>query len=729
MDSNFNHIKLAQLYPNYLCRLDFSYIKLAQAYPDPPKNELFWLTSPRTYFSENPNGQKMRHLGNIQPSIPYSYISSIENQDHPRDDTLSHSKKAAKLRGLAMNHLTQDQTRDTTFILNIGHTRIPTSTDKYLDSNKKVLEINKFRPKSFDPILKEFSNDTQDTKINYLNKISDKILTQIQNHSIWNPLKKLTSHLHGLPHFKIDHDLNSLEFIDNNYNDSTNNVSERQHQIQLKTTGFLNDSFLNEDMGYNTAADIVSPNHVIKRTEEGKFDKRGLPVRYIAQNQQIRNICNSIPTNITSPENVFDDIDMSFVFVHENIKIIWCMIPKCGTTFWRKILMGINKGIYNMSMVTQLPWLFTKNSKTLNYHKQKNTLDIIHKYPKFIFTRHPFERLHSAYIDKILGSNNYVVNAVHEEIKNIMRLKHLTASNQSKEGINSSIDNSETTNTNYGGKFKVLTNGSLEEAWIRPPWSSNISDEGKGGKEEEDSEEEEEGNEEDDHPLTFSQFLSYIVEHEKYFPGRSMNAHWQPSYNICQPCNIPYDFVGKLENMNIDGQVLFDMLEFSKLMPFPADLRPNHSFRKIGDTKSIFRALDPELYKKIRHVYDQDFKMFNYSDMGYDPSKPYTVSSPDSISSAGYEVNDSFHNEEDNKLYDNKLYDEEKDDLNYDVWTDNKRPFEDYVNDYHDTEDAENDLEDENNDTENEKNDIEEDELDELDEEKLEKYVRDNEEM
>ncbi|CAK9297764.1 unnamed protein product [Gordionus sp. m RMFG-2023] len=543
---------------------------------------------------------------NIQSSIFFSYSITTDTQD-PEENTIPHLEGTADPIGLARRHLARDQTQDA--ILNI-----PSPSRKDLESNnieeneflgKNVSEINKYKRKNFDSLLGEYYNEALNSKLNYPQNILEKIL--IQNHSIWNSLKIL--------HLKIGGDLKSLEFTNNH-----NNINSQQ-QVQLERTVHFNDSFLNEGINCNLTANLVSGNNVMIRTREGKFDKCGLPQRYKSKNQKIRSICASKhEINITSPKNVYDDINMRLIIVHEKLKVIWCKIPKCGSTFWSKILMGINEGIYNMSSVKILPIHFTKDSKSLNYYKQKNAMDIIDKYPKFLFTRHPFERLHSAYIDKILGSNNHVVNEIHEEIKNMMTMKRSRSNGEKSGKINSSVENLKP-NNNYG-KFRVLSDVSYEDSWVRPLWSSNIKNEGGEFVEREKTQEKKgaKENEEDDGPLTFSQFLSYIVEHDKYFPGKSMNVHWQPSYNVCQPCHIPYDFVGKLEDMSLDGQVLFDLLGFSKFMAFPGDLRPNHSFRKIGDTKSIFRALDPELYKKLRRVYDQDFEMFNYSDVGYDPS-------------------------------------------------------------------------------------------------------------
>ncbi|ROL44185.1 Carbohydrate sulfotransferase 12 [Anabarilius grahami] len=59
--------------------------------------------------------------------------------------------------------------------------------------------------------------------------------------------------------------------------------------------------------------------------------------------------------------------------------------------------------------------------------------------------------------------------------------------------------------------------------------------------------------------LSFTQFIQYLLdpqtEKEKPF-----NEHWQHVYRLCHPCQIDYDFVGKLESLDEDTEHLLKIL-------------------------------------------------------------------------------------------------------------------------------------------------------------------------
>ncbi|VDI20845.1 carbohydrate 4-sulfotransferase 8 [Mytilus galloprovincialis] len=55
------------------------------------------------------------------------------------------------------------------------------------------------------------------------------------------------------------------------------------------------------------------------------------------------------------------------------------------------------------------------------------------------------------------------------------------------------------------------------------------------------------------HDVTFPEFVKYIIQSENL--SKHKDRHFTPMYEHCRPCQIPYDFIGKLESFKED--VLF----------------------------------------------------------------------------------------------------------------------------------------------------------------------------
>ena len=87
--------------------------------------------------------------------------------------------------------------------------------------------------------------------------------------------------------------------------------------------------------------------------------------------------------------------------------VAYCEVPKVGCTFWKRVLRFINKD-YDTPNITnpkQISRMYThmasfKNTAKLSLTDDKN-FQLFHKIPrKFMFTRDPYTRQWSAYLDK-----------------------------------------------------------------------------------------------------------------------------------------------------------------------------------------------------------------------------------------------------------------------------------------------------------------------------------------
>ncbi len=91
--------------------------------------------------------------------------------------------------------------------------------------------------------------------------------------------------------------------------------------------------------------------------------------------------------------------DLEFIVVDDKHKIVYCTIPKVGTTTWKTILAqvrGLRKGVrvhrWNL-------W------RRLYQYSEEERSKILQSYFKFVFVREPLGRLLSAYKDKFIGAD------------------------------------------------------------------------------------------------------------------------------------------------------------------------------------------------------------------------------------------------------------------------------------------------------------------------------------
>ena len=92
------------------------------------------------------------------------------------------------------------------------------------------------------------------------------------------------------------------------------------------------------------------------------------------------------------------------IFIDEKHKILFCGIPKAGTTSWKVLLMKIAS---NKTKIFGRPHKLSNNRKhgieSLSRIKHQGALSMqLHKYYKIIAVRHPFLRLVSAYRNKFI---------------------------------------------------------------------------------------------------------------------------------------------------------------------------------------------------------------------------------------------------------------------------------------------------------------------------------------
>ncbi|XP_022777724.1 carbohydrate sulfotransferase 11-like [Stylophora pistillata] len=106
--------------------------------------------------------------------------------------------------------------------------------------------------------------------------------------------------------------------------------------------------------------------------------------------------------------------------------------------------------------------------------------------------------------------------------------------------------------------------------------------------------------------VKFDEFLNYVL----HLGDGYWNEHWQTYDNLCQPCGIPYDFIGHFENLGQEAQYVLEISGVTK--------KANVSFPPVK--RSQTSSLVPFFYNQIHkerlygtmQLFGPDSEMFGY---------------------------------------------------------------------------------------------------------------------
>ena len=103
---------------------------------------------------------------------------------------------------------------------------------------------------------------------------------------------------------------------------------------------------------------------------------------------RINSFCDSQGKNKTEELG-----NLAHIIVDDKFKILFCIVPKSGSTWWKTVLLALNN---RKVKYVHLP----KHFKFLHYYSKDGIRFRLETYYKFLFVREPLERLLSAYQDK-----------------------------------------------------------------------------------------------------------------------------------------------------------------------------------------------------------------------------------------------------------------------------------------------------------------------------------------
>ncbi|XP_059352652.1 carbohydrate sulfotransferase 11-like [Daphnia carinata] len=242
--------------------------------------------------------------------------------------------------------------------------------------------------------------------------------------------------------------------------------------------------------------------------------------------------------------------------IEDGHQVMYCDVPKM-MAFVRsqaastnlKRLMLILSGKFDIADLLSIPGTVVHHQNIMRnlavFESATFSENGVGNYTKFIFVRHPFERLVSAYENKV--------------------------------GINA-VD------FNYRKRLgpKMIRKYRQEPTKV---W------------------------EEGDY-ATFVEFVDYVIEEWK-LNKTHMDVHWLPANDLCIPCTIEYDLIGKVETLEQDVSFLLHKLNETDLIAsFQAQQNAPQT------TPSVWRRMMKQLSQQqiydLLTIYAADFHIFGY---------------------------------------------------------------------------------------------------------------------
>ncbi|KAI9563073.1 hypothetical protein GHT06_010530 [Daphnia sinensis] len=252
-------------------------------------------------------------------------------------------------------------------------------------------------------------------------------------------------------------------------------------------------------------------------------------------------------------------------------------------------------------------------------------------YFKFMFVRHPMDRMLSCYLDKMVDSPHYSLPAFRSYVKRKARdimdkrrglhqrrrqpiykpkvRKLLSAyegtlsSNRADSQIiyGHQVGNDKTTfeadETETQKLHRYVGQRRRHDSADAPNQIANVANPAKNTTKVQ---------------PTFEEFLEFVLDTDLL--GIGYDAHWVPFHRYCTPCSVPYHVIGKLETAADDFQYIWDKTGLGTQVPVPwMNRNTAPSKAKIALEKKHYSSLPRELIMRFYNAFRMDFELFDYS--------------------------------------------------------------------------------------------------------------------
>ena len=114
--------------------------------------------------------------------------------------------------------------------------------------------------------------------------------------------------------------------------------------------------------------------------------------------------------------------------------------------------------------------------------------------------------------------------------------------------------------------------------------------------------------------VKFEEFAMFVADADTHM---SVDEHWRQMADICEPCQVNYDYVGRYETLSEDTENLLKELNLDHLIQIPSKSSVLHYYGKnlkptptsLGE---MFKNVSFSYLHKLWEYYKMDFLLFRY---------------------------------------------------------------------------------------------------------------------
>ena len=258
-------------------------------------------------------------------------------------------------------------------------------------------------------------------------------------------------------------------------------------------------------------------------------------------------------------------VDHNTILVDDQHKLFYCFVPKVACTNWKRVFLVLG-GHYKRTNIEKISQYTANRSlrklRTFKSLNQEERTRALQTYTKFLFVRHPFSRLLSAFKNKLSPEStferaDYWRNSIGVQI--LWRNRHMTPYNSTH-------------------------------------WKDMLN---KG------------------YNLRFEEFVKHVGNPKRPLP---QNKHWKEISERCYPCDIDYDIIGKFETMDNDVNYILKRAKVDHLVHFPKpDASSPTNSSNITTLESYYEQVPQHDMQNLIKRYRLDFNLFGYLPSTQDP--------------------------------------------------------------------------------------------------------------
>ncbi|XP_061405107.1 carbohydrate sulfotransferase 12 [Lethenteron reissneri] len=279
---------------------------------------------------------------------------------------------------------------------------------------------------------------------------------------------------------------------------------------------------------------------------------------------RVRHACDSPDLIFQGKNRTFDEIpnrELKHLIVDDRHGTVYCYVPKVACTNWKRIMIVLSGSASNNGTPYADPMdippdvvhlssshqVFNQFWRKYGKSGRSRMKGKLQRYKKFLFVRDPFVRIISAFRSKF-----------------------------------------EIPNQDFYKAFVVPMLRQYQNVSAPPATAEEALS---GGQR-----------------LKFSSFVQYLLDPatEREAP---FNEHWRQVYRLCHPCQVPYDFVGRLETQSEDAPYLLRLLHAQDELRFPPGFL-NRTDDRWEDR--WFAGIPLDWRQRLYKLYEPDFVLFGY---------------------------------------------------------------------------------------------------------------------